>query len=203
MRFTRNRFVFIFRSTRGSRKENSCCRKRWLPPGPLVVHLIISFMVLYLASPSLLGIKVNIADMLPDPHVTKDAFQIIYLFFWIVQVWAGPLSGQRLVVALWNRCSQAESINVDLDMLGIESSISVSVRDLWKVRNLTFSMRRQGLLAILASWTGFTKLIMAFWYKTLESWVIMCLVSTTYPYLRLMPLVNSWKLFCCVWLEWK
>ncbi|XP_042013413.1 alpha-galactosidase 3-like [Salvia splendens] len=48
------------------------------------------------------------------------------------QVWAGPLSGQRLTVVLWNRGSKASSITVKWDVLGLESSISVSVRDLWK-----------------------------------------------------------------------
>ncbi|KAG6402048.1 hypothetical protein SASPL_138918 [Salvia splendens] len=48
------------------------------------------------------------------------------------QVWAGPLSGQRLAVVLWNRGSKASSITVKWDVLGLESSISVSVRDLWK-----------------------------------------------------------------------
>lgn len=49
-----------------------------------------------------------------------------------LQVWAGPLSGQRLVVALWNRCSKADIVRAEWDVLGLGSSISVSVRDLWK-----------------------------------------------------------------------
>lgn len=52
------------------------------------------------------------------------------------QVWAGPLSGQRLAVVLWNRGSKAASITVKWDALGLESSISVSIRDLWKVSGL-------------------------------------------------------------------
>ncbi|CAA2974130.1 alpha-galactosidase 3-like [Olea europaea subsp. europaea] len=48
------------------------------------------------------------------------------------QIWAGPLSGQRLVVALWNRCSKTATITAKWPSLGLESSISVSVRDLWK-----------------------------------------------------------------------
>ncbi|KAK2982424.1 hypothetical protein RJ640_026267 [Escallonia rubra] len=49
-----------------------------------------------------------------------------------LQVWAGPLSGNRLAVALWNRCSKAKTIKAAWDALGLESSTSVSVRDLWK-----------------------------------------------------------------------
>ncbi|XP_021737953.1 alpha-galactosidase 3 [Chenopodium quinoa] len=48
------------------------------------------------------------------------------------QVWAGPLSGNRLVVALWNRCSSAALITAEWNVLGLQSSISVSIRDLWK-----------------------------------------------------------------------
>lgn len=50
------------------------------------------------------------------------------------QVWAGPLTDQRLLVALWNRCSKAANITAAWGTLGLESSTSVSVRDLWKVR---------------------------------------------------------------------
>ncbi|GFY82045.1 melibiase family protein [Actinidia rufa] len=48
------------------------------------------------------------------------------------QVWAGPLTGHRLAVGLWNRCSKAATITVAWGALGLESSTSVSVRDLWK-----------------------------------------------------------------------
>ncbi|KAF5947762.1 hypothetical protein HYC85_013719 [Camellia sinensis] len=48
------------------------------------------------------------------------------------QVWAGPLTRQRLAVALWNRCSKAATITAAWGALGLESSTSVSVRDLWK-----------------------------------------------------------------------
>ncbi|KAM7491856.1 hypothetical protein LguiA_034777 [Lonicera macranthoides] len=49
-----------------------------------------------------------------------------------LQVWAGPLSGNRVVVALWNRCSKAAAIKAAWGALGLESSVRVSVRDLWK-----------------------------------------------------------------------
>ncbi|KAL6977551.1 Alpha-galactosidase 3 [Sarracenia purpurea var. burkii] len=47
------------------------------------------------------------------------------------QVWAGPLTGHRLAVALWNRCSNSTTITATWDVLGLESSTSVTVRDLW------------------------------------------------------------------------
>ncbi|WOG92685.1 hypothetical protein DCAR_0311960 [Daucus carota subsp. sativus] len=52
------------------------------------------------------------------------------------QVWAGPLSGNRVVVAFWNRCSKAATIKVTWDVLGIQSFVSVSVRDLWRHQDI-------------------------------------------------------------------
>jgi len=53
------------------------------------------------------------------------------------QVWSGPLSGDRMVVALWNRCSKPATIAASWDMIGLESSLSVSVRDLWQHKDVT------------------------------------------------------------------
>ncbi|PSR93252.1 Alpha-galactosidase [Actinidia chinensis var. chinensis] len=53
-----------------------------------------------------------------------------------LQVWAGPLTGHRLAVVLWNRCSKAATITAAWGALGLESSISVSVRDLWKHQDI-------------------------------------------------------------------
>ncbi|XP_072976214.1 alpha-galactosidase 3-like [Typha angustifolia] len=52
------------------------------------------------------------------------------------QVWAGPLSANRMVVALWNRCSEAVSITVKLETLGLDTTTRFSVRDLWKHETL-------------------------------------------------------------------
>ncbi|KAL4556965.1 hypothetical protein LXL04_035135 [Taraxacum kok-saghyz] len=49
-----------------------------------------------------------------------------------LQVWAGPLSGTRFAVVLWNRCLESGTIKVSWESLGLESSTIVSVRDLWK-----------------------------------------------------------------------
>ncbi|KAH7853507.1 hypothetical protein Vadar_003357 [Vaccinium darrowii] len=49
-----------------------------------------------------------------------------------LQVWAGPLTGHRMAVVLWNRCSKAATIAAAWGALGFESSTTVSVRDLWK-----------------------------------------------------------------------
>ncbi|KAJ0246840.1 Alpha-galactosidase 3 [Hirschfeldia incana] len=53
------------------------------------------------------------------------------------QVWSGPLSGDRMVVALWNRCSKPATITATWDMIGLESTVSVSVRDLWQHKDVT------------------------------------------------------------------
>ncbi|EPS71460.1 glycosyl hydrolase family-like protein, partial [Genlisea aurea] len=48
------------------------------------------------------------------------------------EVWAGPLTGNRLAVVLWNRCWERSSITADWESLGLESETSVSIKDLWK-----------------------------------------------------------------------
>lgn len=52
------------------------------------------------------------------------------------QVWAGPLSENQFVVVLWNRCSATVTITAKWEALGLESSSSFSVRDLWKHEDL-------------------------------------------------------------------
>ncbi|KAI7758189.1 hypothetical protein M8C21_006518, partial [Ambrosia artemisiifolia] len=70
----------------------------------------------------------------PGPYLR--AFVDLKKWLWAVRVWAGPLSGNRFAIVLWNRCSEGGTINVSWDSLGLESSVSVSVRDLWKARLL-------------------------------------------------------------------
>ncbi|XP_042438641.1 alpha-galactosidase 3-like [Zingiber officinale] len=48
------------------------------------------------------------------------------------QVWAGPLSESRVVVALWNRCSEVVTITVSWEILGLDIAASFSLRDIWK-----------------------------------------------------------------------
>lgn len=56
------------------------------------------------------------------------------------QVWAGPLSGNRFVVALWNRCSASVTITAKWEVLGLDTTISFFVRDLWEHKNFAESM---------------------------------------------------------------
>ncbi|KAG6476934.1 hypothetical protein ZIOFF_066184 [Zingiber officinale] len=49
------------------------------------------------------------------------------------QVWAGPLSESRVVVALWNRCSEVVTITVSWEILGLDIAASFSLRDIWKL----------------------------------------------------------------------
>ncbi|XP_031497497.1 alpha-galactosidase 3 [Nymphaea colorata] len=53
------------------------------------------------------------------------------------QVWAGPLSGERLVVALWNRCDNSTAITVEWETIGLENTTVVSIRDLWQHQDLS------------------------------------------------------------------
>lgn len=56
----------------------------------------------------------------------------------MVQVWAGPLSGERIVVVLWNRSSFKAAITVSWEDIGLSPSDHVSVRDLWAVSYSSF-----------------------------------------------------------------
>jgi alpha-galactosidase len=49
-----------------------------------------------------------------------------------LEIWAGPLSGERLVVLLWNRANSAEVVTFTLNQVGLDARTPVTVRDLWK-----------------------------------------------------------------------
>ncbi|KHG27478.1 Alpha-galactosidase [Gossypium arboreum] len=49
-----------------------------------------------------------------------------------LEVWAGPLSGKRVVVVFWNRSQARAIISVKWREIGLSPSTLVAVRDLWK-----------------------------------------------------------------------
>ncbi|KAI5076419.1 hypothetical protein GOP47_0008484 [Adiantum capillus-veneris] len=53
-----------------------------------------------------------------------------------LEVWAGPLSDSRVVVALWNRCTEGNNITALWEDVGLDSNALVAVRDLWEHRFL-------------------------------------------------------------------
>ncbi|XP_009760245.1 alpha-galactosidase [Nicotiana tabacum] len=48
-----------------------------------------------------------------------------------LEVWAGPLSGKRVAVVLWNRSSSKADITAYWSDIGLDSSTVVDARDLW------------------------------------------------------------------------
>lgn len=48
-----------------------------------------------------------------------------------LEVWAGPLSGKRVAVVLWNRSSSKADITSYWSDIGLDSSTVVDARDLW------------------------------------------------------------------------
>lgn len=50
-----------------------------------------------------------------------------------MQVWAGPLSGKRVAVVLWNRGLWRANITASWSDIGLCSSTTVTARDLWQV----------------------------------------------------------------------
>ncbi|PIA35324.1 hypothetical protein AQUCO_03500014v1 [Aquilegia coerulea] len=49
-----------------------------------------------------------------------------------LEVWCGPLSGDRVAVVLWNRGSQKADISAKWKDIGLKSSVTAEARDLWE-----------------------------------------------------------------------
>ena len=119
--------MFLFcRFSWSSRKKNFESRKRWMPWGDLaapdkvtilLMHLLITFHA-----------RMHQCSPLRQTHNMSN----------VLQVWAGPLSGNRLAVTLWNRCSETINITMTLPDVGLDGSSAYSVRDLWKVSYIVF-----------------------------------------------------------------
>lgn len=52
----------------------------------------------------------------------------------MVQVWAGPLCGNKVAVVLWNRSSSNATVTASWSDIGLESGTIIYARDLWAVR---------------------------------------------------------------------
>eukprot|EP01018_Ginkgo_biloba_P033907 Gb_08853 [translate_table: standard] len=61
-----------------------------------------------------------------------------------LEVWAGPLSNQRVVVILWNRSSSRATITAKWEHIGLHPSVEVRVRNLWRHEDL--AANRKGSL---------------------------------------------------------
>uniref|UniRef100_A0A6N2MAS4 alpha-galactosidase n=1 Tax=Salix viminalis TaxID=40686 RepID=A0A6N2MAS4_SALVM len=55
-----------------------------------------------------------------------------------LEVWAGPLSNEKVAVVLWKRCSSRATVTAYWPDIGLESTTTVSARDLWAVRSLVY-----------------------------------------------------------------
>ncbi|GFZ15810.1 alpha-galactosidase 2 [Actinidia rufa] len=49
-----------------------------------------------------------------------------------LEVWSGPLSGNRVVVVLWNRGTSKATLTADWSDVGLKPSIVVDARDVWE-----------------------------------------------------------------------
>lgn len=108
----------------------------------------------------------------------KSGRTLVWLFW---QVWGGPLSRNQMAVVLWNRCSKAAKITANWDALGLQSSTSVSVRDLWQVWTLTCVDILYALIKITLYISLLHKFISGVWlvqpesdYKNIFSCIIVC-----------------------------
>ncbi|CAA0820979.1 Alpha-galactosidase 2 [Striga hermonthica] len=64
-----------------------------------------------------------------------------------LEVWGGPLSGNRVAIVLWNRGSTKAKITAHWSDVGLSSSTMVDARDLWK--RLTHSSVKEHISASL------------------------------------------------------
>eukprot|EP00897_Mesotaenium_endlicherianum_P009092 jgi/Mesen1/8210/ME000442S07489 len=64
-----------------------------------------------------------------------------------LEVWAGPLTGDRVVVALVNRGTKTANISAAWSDVGLPSDASVTARDLWQGKTLPNAL--QGLLSAI------------------------------------------------------
>lgn len=62
-----------------------------------------------------------------------------------LEVWAGPLSNNCIVIVLWNRSSPRAMIIAHWKDIGLHSSIYAKVRNLWKHK--TMAANHKGSLA--------------------------------------------------------
>ena len=70
-------------------------------------------------------------------HKSIDVFMHVYMYvhcFVYIQVWSGPLSGNRVVVVLWNRGTSKATLTAYWSDVGLKPSIVVDARDVWEVR---------------------------------------------------------------------
>ncbi|EPS63786.1 alpha galactosidase, partial [Genlisea aurea] len=64
-----------------------------------------------------------------------------------LEVWGGPLSGNRTVVALWNRGYWQATITATWSELGLHPTAVVNARDLWE--HLTISRVKDHISAVV------------------------------------------------------
>ena len=58
---------------------------------------------------------------------------IFFLISYLLQVWAGPLTGYRIALLLFNRGSGPALVTAHWDDIGIPPNSVVEARDLWEV----------------------------------------------------------------------
>ncbi|KAM0840784.1 hypothetical protein ACQ4PT_059424 [Festuca glaucescens] len=75
----------------------------------------------------------NDPDMLEvgNGGMTEAEYRSHFSIWALAKVWAGPLSGNRKAVLLWNRKGRRATITAYWSTVGLPASAAVTVRDLW------------------------------------------------------------------------
>ncbi|KAF8650178.1 hypothetical protein HU200_064033 [Digitaria exilis] len=79
------------------------------------------------------GLKLGIYDMLEvgNGGMTTEEYRSHFSIWALVKVWAGPLSGGRVAMILWNRGSTEASITASWSSIGLNASTVADAHDLW------------------------------------------------------------------------
>ncbi|XP_039834474.1 alpha-galactosidase-like [Panicum virgatum] len=75
----------------------------------------------------------NDPDMLEvgNGGMTTEEYRSHFSIWALVKVWAGPLTGGRIAMVLWNRGSTEASITASWSSIGLNASTVADAHDLW------------------------------------------------------------------------
>ena len=75
------------------------------------------------------------ADPSSVPQVNGSTMCVTLMRGGNLEVWAGPLSGGRTVVVLFNRYYKSSSITAEWSSIGLDPDQKMSVRDVWSEKD--------------------------------------------------------------------
>ena len=75
-------------------------------------------------------------DLVGNVTVSSAPFCLDLSILGGLEVWAGPLSGGRFVVVLYNRSPAADTITAYWHDIGVSPNVTMKVRDIWAAQDV-------------------------------------------------------------------